>query len=76
LIHQAEFKHVVGHENISANVQEALQRAEAVFEKIEAKAVAQLSTLPRSGAGADLASGSQKLRSDRHFDDAIPPLPE
>ncbi len=43
LIHQAEFEQVVGHENICANVQEALQRAEAVFEKIEAKtkAVAQ-----------------------------------
>src|SRR5437773_17545 len=37
LIHQAEFEQVVGHENICANVQEALQRAEAVFEKIEAK---------------------------------------
>jgi SulP family sulfate permease len=43
LIHQAEFEQVVGHENICANVQEALQRAEAAFEKIEAKtkAVAQ-----------------------------------
>jgi SulP family sulfate permease len=40
LIHQAEFEQVVGHENICANVQEALQRAEAVFEKIEAKAKA------------------------------------
>src|SRR5438093_2373618 len=37
LIHQAEFQDVVGRENICANVQEALQRAEAVFEKIEAK---------------------------------------
>src|SRR5881392_978057 len=37
LIHQAEFAEVVGRENICANVQEALQRAEAVFEKIEAK---------------------------------------
>ena len=36
-IHQAEFEQVVGSENICANVQEALQRAEAVFEKIEAK---------------------------------------
>ena len=35
---QAEFEDVVGRENICANVQEALQRAEAVFEKIEAKA--------------------------------------
>ena len=38
MIHQAEFEEVVGRENICANVQEALQRAEAVFEKIEAKA--------------------------------------
>ncbi|PYV97431.1 MAG: sodium-independent anion transporter [Acidobacteria bacterium] len=37
LMHQAEFQDVVGRENICANVQEALQRAEAVFEKIEAK---------------------------------------
>ena len=34
LMHQAEFEEVVGTENICANVQEALQRAEAVFEKI------------------------------------------
>jgi len=38
LIHQAEFEQVVGRENICANVQEALRRAEAVFEKIEARA--------------------------------------
>src|SRR6266481_2765272 len=38
LIHQAEFEEVVGRENICANVEEALRRAEAVFEKIEAKA--------------------------------------
>ncbi len=37
LMHQAEFEEVVGPENICANVQEALQRADAVFEKIEAK---------------------------------------
>jgi sulfate permease, SulP family len=37
-MHQAEFEDVVGRENICANVQEALQRAEAVFEKIEARA--------------------------------------
>jgi SulP family sulfate permease len=37
MMHQAEFEEVVGGENICANVQEALQRAEAVFEKIEAK---------------------------------------
>lgn len=40
LMHQAEFEEVVGRENICANVQEALRRAEAVFEKIETKAVA------------------------------------
>jgi len=38
MIHQAEFEEVVGRENICANVQEALLRAEAVFEKIEADA--------------------------------------
>jgi sulfate permease, SulP family len=38
MIHQAEFEEVVGCENICANVQEALLRAEAVFEKIEADA--------------------------------------
>src|SRR5947209_5230453 len=37
MIHQAEFEDVVGREDICANVQEALRRAEAVFEKIEAK---------------------------------------
>jgi sulfate permease, SulP family len=35
LMHQAEFEEVVGRENICANVQDALRRAEAVFEKIE-----------------------------------------
>jgi SulP family sulfate permease len=38
VMHQAEFEEVVGRENICANVREALRRAEAVFEKIEAKA--------------------------------------
>jgi SulP family sulfate permease len=38
LIHQAEFEEVVGRENICANVQEALRRAEEVFEKIESSA--------------------------------------
>ena len=37
LMHQAEFEEVVGRENICANVQEALARAEEVFEKIQAK---------------------------------------
>src|SRR5271168_5055200 len=40
LIHQAEFAEVIGQENICDNVQEALQRAEEVFEGLEAKAVA------------------------------------
>jgi sulfate permease, SulP family len=37
LMQQAEFEGVVGRENICANVNEALQRAEAVFERIQAK---------------------------------------
>jgi SulP family sulfate permease len=40
LMHQAEFEEVVGPENICANVQEALQRAEAIFEKISATSAA------------------------------------
>ncbi len=40
MIHQAEFEDIVGRENICTNVQEALARAEAVFEKIEASAAA------------------------------------
>jgi SulP family sulfate permease len=40
VMHQAEFEDVVGRENICANVQEALRRAEAVFERIEAQAAA------------------------------------
>src|ERR1700676_255254 len=39
LIHQGEFSEVVGPENICDNVQEALQRAEEVYEKLEAKFV-------------------------------------
>jgi len=35
LIHQAEFEEIVGPENICANVEEALHRAEEVFEKIK-----------------------------------------
>jgi sulfate permease, SulP family len=38
LIRQAEFEEVIGRENICDNVQEALQRAEEVFEKLESKA--------------------------------------
>src|SRR5438477_1390143 len=37
LIHQAEFQDVVGAENIRENVQEALRRAEEVYERLEAK---------------------------------------
>jgi sulfate permease, SulP family len=38
LMQQAEFEEVVGRDNICANVQGSLRRAEAVFEKIEAQA--------------------------------------
>ena len=38
LIRQAEFEEVIGRENICDNVQEALRRAEEVFEKLESKA--------------------------------------
>ncbi len=40
LIHQAEFEDVVGAENICDNVQEALRRAEEVYERLEAKSTA------------------------------------
>jgi sulfate permease, SulP family len=39
LIHQAEFSEVVGKENICDNVNDALRRAEEVFERMEAKTV-------------------------------------
>ena len=39
LIHQGEFAEVVGKENICGNVQEALRRAEEVYEGLEAKFV-------------------------------------
>jgi SulP family sulfate permease len=39
LIHQGEFSEVVGLENICDNVQEALRRAEEVYERLEAKFV-------------------------------------
>jgi sulfate permease, SulP family len=39
LIHGAEFADVVGEENICDNVQEALRRAEEVYERLETKAV-------------------------------------
>jgi SulP family sulfate permease len=38
LIRQAEFEEVIGRENICDNVQEALKRAEEVFENLESKA--------------------------------------
>jgi sulfate permease, SulP family len=37
LIHQGEFAEVIGEENICDNVQEALRRAEEVYERLEAK---------------------------------------
>jgi sulfate permease, SulP family len=40
LIHQAEFAELIGEENICDNVQEALQRAEEVYEGLEKKSVA------------------------------------
>ena len=39
LIHQAEFSEVIGEENICENVQEALRRAEEVYEGLEHKFV-------------------------------------
>jgi SulP family sulfate permease len=39
LIHQAEFAEVIGEENICENVQEALRRAEEVYERLGAKSV-------------------------------------
>jgi sulfate permease, SulP family len=40
LIHQAEFEEVVGAQNICDNVQDALRRAEEVFEGLEAQGMA------------------------------------
>ena len=37
LIHQAEFAEVIGEENICDNMQDALRRAEEVYERLEAK---------------------------------------
>jgi sulfate permease, SulP family len=39
LIHQAEFAEVIGEENICENVQDALRRAEEVYERLEQKFV-------------------------------------
>jgi sulfate permease, SulP family len=41
VIHQAEFEDVIGPANICENVQEALRRAEVVFEKHQARAAAE-----------------------------------
>src|ERR1700756_261358 len=38
LLHQAEFEEVIGKNNICENVQEAVRRAQDVFERMEAKA--------------------------------------
>jgi SulP family sulfate permease len=38
LIHEGEFGKVIGEENICDNVQEALRRAEEVYERLDAKA--------------------------------------
>jgi sulfate permease, SulP family len=38
LIRQGEFEAVIGRQNICDNVQEALRRAEEVFEKLESQA--------------------------------------
>ncbi len=38
MLHEAEFEEVIGKNNICDNVQEAMQRAQDVFEKMEAKA--------------------------------------
>jgi sulfate permease, SulP family len=40
LMHQAEFEEVVGRENICANVDQALRRAEEAFERINSRAAA------------------------------------
>ncbi|HTW56913.1 MAG TPA: SulP family inorganic anion transporter [Terriglobales bacterium] len=40
LIHQAEFEDVIGEENICDNVQDALRRAEEVYERLQPKAAA------------------------------------
>ncbi len=44
LIHQAEVEELIGAENICENVQEALQRAEEVYEHLQRKAVATAAT--------------------------------
>jgi hypothetical protein len=35
LIEQTEFEELVGHENICSNVQDALRRAEEIFERLQ-----------------------------------------
>ena len=39
LLHEAEFEEVIGKNNICENVQDAVERAQDVFEKLEANAV-------------------------------------
>ena len=50
LIHLAEFEDVVGAENICENVQEALRRAEEVYEKLETKPSGVRNLVPRTTA--------------------------
>jgi len=38
-LHEAEFEEVIGKNNICDNVQDAVARAQDVFERMEAKAV-------------------------------------
>ena len=61
MIHQAEFEEVVGRQNICANVQEALRRAEDVFEKIEAQAPAGRE-VTRTDVGASVPAHSALRR--------------
>ena len=39
VIHQAEFEEIIGRDNICSNVQEALERAEEVFENLQPKGI-------------------------------------
>jgi len=48
IIHQAEFQDLIGAENICENIQEALRRAEEVFERTEPKSAAAV----RQGVGS------------------------
>jgi len=48
LIHQAEFEEVIGEENICGNVQEALRRAEDVYEGLESSGIVGKNAAARS----------------------------